>query len=103
MDLALTTNRDLHPFTEGVHHRHADTVQATRHLVATGSEFAAGVQHREHGFQRALAGAGVHVGGNAPTVVGHRRRSVLTEHNKNLVAVARQGLINGVVDNCSTR
>ena len=72
MHLTLAAHSDFHPFTEGVHHGNAHTVQTTGNLVTTGAELAASVQHGEHRFQGTLAGAGMHIGGNAPTVIGHR-------------------------------
>ena len=60
MHLALSTHRHLNPFAKGVHHRDADTVEATRHLVTTGAEFAPGMQNGEHRLQSALSCAGVH-------------------------------------------
>ena len=97
MHLALAVHGDFHPFGEGVHHRHAHAVQATRHLVTTGAELAAGVQHGEHRLQGALAGARVDVGGNTAAVVGHRATAVVVEHDFDGVAVAGQGLVHRVV------
>ena len=96
--LALTMDGHLHPLREGVHHRDAHTVQAARHLVTTGAELATGVQHGEHGFQSALAGAGVHVGGNAAAVVGDGAAAVLIEDDENFIAVAGERLVDRVVD-----
>ena len=94
VNLILTAHRHLHPLTQGIHHRHADAMQTARHLVTTGAEFATGVQHREHRLQGTLAGAGVHIGGDAPAVVAHRGGAVFSEHHNNAVAMARQRLIN---------
>ena len=96
--LPLPMNRDLHPLGEGVHHRHADAVQAARHLVPTGAELAAGVQDGEHGFQSAPAGARVHIGGNAATVIGDGAAAILVEDDEDLVAMASEGLVDRIVD-----
>ena len=98
VDLVLAMHRDLHPLTEGVDHGHTNPVQATGNLVATGAKLATGVEHGEHRFQGALAGAGVNIGGNAPAVVGDRAGAIVVEHDQDLVAVARQRFVNGVVD-----
>ena len=95
--LALAVNGDLHPLREGIHHRHAHAVQAAGHLVTTGAEFAAGVQHGEHRLQGALTGARVHIGGDAAAVVGHGAAAVLVEDDEDLIAMARQGLVHRVV------
>ncbi|MEN9862186.1 MAG: hypothetical protein RLZZ515_2668 [Cyanobacteriota bacterium] len=96
--LPLAVDGDLHPFREGVHHRHAHAVQAARHLVTTGAELAASVQHGEHRFERALAGAGVHVGGDATAVVGHGAAAVLIEDDEDFIAMAGERLVHRVVD-----
>src|SRR5262249_59681791 len=49
----------------------ADAVQAAGDLVGVVVELAAGVQRGEDHLQRALAGLGVGVDGDAPAVVGH--------------------------------
>ena len=43
MHLIVAVHGYLHPFGEGVNHGDANAMQAARHLVAPGSEFAAGV------------------------------------------------------------
>ena len=99
MHLALTAHRHLHPFAQGVHHRDANAVQTAGHLVTTGAKLAAGMQHGEHRLQGALAGARVHIGGNAAAVVAHRGGTVFPQHHNNAVAMARQGFINRVINN----
>ena len=98
VDLVLAMHRDLHPLTEGVDHGHTNAVQATGNLVTTGAKLAAGVEHGEHRFQGALAGAGVNIGGNAPAVVRNRAGAIVVEHDQDLVAMARQRFVNRVVD-----
>ena len=72
-------------------------MEAARNLVATAAKFAAGVEHRKHGLQGRLARAGMDIGGNAAAVVGDRGGAVGTETYKDFVAVAGEGLINGVI------
>ena len=66
--LAVAQHLDAHAGREGVHHAHADAVQAAGHLVATTSELAAGVEHGMHHLQRVLA-AGVLADRDAATVI----------------------------------
>ena len=89
MHLALTAHRHLHPLTQGVH-RHPNAVQTAGHLVTTSAKLAAGVQHGEHRLQGALAGARVHIGGNAATVIAHRGGAVFPQHDNDAVAMARR-------------
>ena len=95
--LVLTVNGDLHPFTQGIDHRNADAMQATGNLVTAGAELAAGVQHGEHGLKSALAGAGVHIGGDAASVIGHAAGPIGPEADINGVAVPGQGFIHRVI------
>ena len=97
MHLPLTAHRYLHPLTQGIDDGHTDAVQTAGHLVTAGAELAAGMQHGEHRFQGALAGARVNVCGNAATVVADGRRTVLAEGHQDPVAMARQGLVHRVV------
>ena len=99
MHLALTAHRHLHPFTQGIDHRHANAVQTAGDLVTTGAKFAAGVQHGEHRLQGTLAGAGMHIGGNAAAVVAYRSGAVFTKNNNDAIAVTRESLINRIINN----
>ena len=97
MHLVLPVHRDFHPLREGVHHRHANTVQAARHLVTASAKLAAGMEHGEHRFQGALAGAGVNIGGDAAAVVGHPAGAIGLQGDHDVGAVARQGFIHRVI------
>jgi hypothetical protein len=66
--------------------RHADAVQAARHLVAVVVELAAGVQHRQHDLGRRPA-ALVHVDRDAAAVVDDGDRVVDVDRDVDLVAV----------------
>ena len=59
---------------QGVDHAGADAVQAAGDLVGVVVELAAGVERGEDHLQRALAGLGVDVDGDAAAVVGDRDR-----------------------------
>ena len=88
MHLVLAVDSDLHPLGEGIHNRDADTVQAARHLVAAGAELAAGMQHSEHRFQGAFAGAGMDIRWDAAAVVGDGAGAVVVEGDVNIGAMA---------------
>ena len=55
VDLAVAPDLEVEPLRQRVDHRHADAVQAARHLVAVVVELAAGVEHGQHDFGRRLA------------------------------------------------
>ena len=97
MHLTLTTHGDLHPFAQGIHHRHTNAVQATGHLVSTSSKLSTGVQNSKHGLQGTLARAGMHIRRYTATVVGHGSRAISTKNHNDSVAMPSQGLIHRVV------
>ena len=72
-------------------------MQTAGHLVAAAAEFAAGVKHRVHHFQRGPPGLGLDVHGDAAAVVGDGNGVAGVDGDGNVLAVARQGFINGVV------
>ncbi len=76
----------------------ADAVQAAGDLVGVLVELTAGMQlgHDDLGRRHALAG--VHLGRDAAAVVGHRHRAVGIEEHVDRVAIARQRLVDRVVD-----
>ena len=96
-DLAVAPDFEVELLRQRVDDRHADAVQTARHLVAVVVELAAGVQHGEHDFGRRPA-AGVLIGGNAAAVVDDRDRSVDVDRDVDLIAEAREGFVDGVVD-----
>ncbi len=96
--VALLAHADVEPGGQGVDHRGADAVQATGHLVAAAAELAAGVQLGEHELDGADALGGVQVGGDAAPVVLDPDRAVLHQGDVDGVGVARQGLVDRVVD-----
>jgi hypothetical protein len=96
--LAVAPDRELELAGQRVDHRHPDAVQAAGDLVAVAVELAARVQHRHHDFGGGAAFLRVHVRGNAAAVVDHADRVVGVDDDLDLVAMARQGLVDGVVD-----
>ena len=95
--LPVAPDLEVELLRERVDDRHADAVQAAGDLVAVVVEFAAGVQHREHDFGGRTA-ARVLIGRNAAAVVDDRDRSVDVNRDVDLIAEARQRLVDGVVD-----
>ena len=100
--LAVAPDLELEHGRERVHHRHADAVQAARHLVGVVvlalAEFAAGVQLRHHHLGRRDALLGMDVGGDAAAVVAHGAGAVGVEGDDDLAGEAGERLVDGVVD-----
>ena len=77
----------------------ADAVQPAGHLVGIVIELAAGVERGENHLERALAGLGMAVDGDAAAVVGHRHRlAVGVERHDDPGRVPVHHLVDGVVD-----
>src|SRR5690606_30694117 len=85
-----------------VHAAHAHAVQAAGDLVAVLVELAAGVQLGQRDFGGRALGlvlvVHLHPGGDAAAVVGHADGVVGVDGDDDVVAVAGQGLVDGVVD-----
>ena len=81
-----------------VHARYAHAVQAARNLVAALVELAAGMEHRQHHFERRFALLFVVVGRDAAAVVAYGDGVVLVDRHVDVGAVARQRLVDRVVD-----
>ena len=97
--LAPAPHLDDHPVGERVDHAGAHAVEAARDLVGALFELAAGVQLGVDHLDRGLALAGHHVHGDAAAVVLHAGGAVLVQGDLDGVGVARQGLVDGVVQN----
>ena len=81
-----------------VHHRHADAVQPTGHLVAAAPELPARVQRRHHDLRRRLALVlRVLVHRDAPAVVDHPHGAVGEQRHVDAVAVPGHRLVDRVV------
>ena len=96
--LAVAPDRELEPARQRVDDRDADAVQAARDLVGVLVEFSAGMQlgHDDLGGRHALAL--VDVGRDAAAVVAHGARAVGIERDVDLLGVARERLVDRVVD-----
>jgi len=98
-DEALLLDLDLESRRERVHHRRADTVQTARDGVGAAAELAAGVQDRQHDLDRGLVRVGgVRIDRDATAVVDHAHGAVFEDGHLDVVGVAGEGLVDGVVD-----
>ncbi len=98
MLLAVAPDRQLQPGRQRIHHRDADAVQPTGDLVGVLVEFSAGMElgHDDLGGRNTFAF--VDVGRNAATIVAHRHRAVRIELDQDFLGIARERLVDGVVD-----
>ena len=87
-----------HPLGETVDDGDTDAVQPARHFVAALAEFAARVEHRHHDFDCRQLLFGMHIDGNAASVVFDLARPVFVQSHADVLRVAGQGLVDGVVD-----
>ncbi len=95
---AVALDARHHPLRERVDHRDPDAVKAARNFVSALAELAAGVQDRHHDFDRRHLLFGVDVDGNAASVVFDRTAAVFEERHFDVLGVARQRFVDGVVD-----
>ena len=97
MHLAVALDLHLQPLADGVDGGDADAVETGRDLVRVVVELAARVQHRHHDLGRADA-LGVHADRDAAAVVLDGDRVVGVDDDGDGVAVAREVLVDRVVD-----
>ncbi len=99
--LAVAAHREAQHLAERVHATHAHAVQAARDLVAVLVELAARMQFGERDLGRRALGlvlvVHLHAGGNAAAVVGDADGVVGVDGDDDVVAVAGQRLVDGVV------
>ena len=96
--LAVELDRGDQPVGERVDDGCADAVQAAGDLVAVAAELAAGVQLGEDHLERGDAGARDLVDGDAAAAVDDRDRVVRVDRHRDRVVVARERLVDRVVD-----
>ena len=99
IDTSVFVDPDPEPLAQGVDHAGAHAVEAAGDLVAPAAEFAAGMEHGIHHLQGGPAGLGLDVHGDAPAVVGDGDGVARVDGDGDVLAVARQGLVDGVVHN----
>ena len=86
------------PLGQRVDDRGADAVQAAGDLIATAAELAARVQHGEYDLERGLAGLRLDVHGDTAAVIADADDVAGLDGELNVAAVARERLVDGVVD-----
>ncbi len=97
--VAVAPDREVQPLGQRVDDRHADAVQAAGDLVAAAvAELAAGVEHGEDDLGGGLLLLGHRVDGDAAAVVRDRDGVVRVDDDLDLVGLAGEGLVDGVVD-----
>ncbi len=98
VELAVAADLGDQPLRERVHDGDADSVQPSRDLVAVAAELAAGVELRQHDGERRHALIRDHVDGDARPGVLDGDRVVGMDRDVDEVVSAREGLVDGVVD-----
>ncbi len=89
----------LQPVRQGVDHRGTHAMQTAGHLIAAGTEFAAGVKDSVHDLQRRLARLLLNVHGNTTAIVRDLDHIALFDDHLNGVTIAGQCLVDGIVNN----
>ena len=97
-DVALAADLGVHAGGQGVDDGDADAVQAARDGVTAATELAAGVEDRHDDLDGGLVLGGVLVDGDASAVVDDLDAAVCLDRDLDVVGVAGQGLVDGVVD-----
>ena len=96
--VAVAAHLEMEALRERVHHRHPDPVQAAGDLVSAAvAELAARVQGRHHDLGRRTLLLLVLLDRDAAAVVGDRDAVVGMQGHRDVVAVARDRLVDGVV------
>lgn len=98
MGVATTVHLDVQTGGERVHHGGAHAVQTAGGSVRAASELAARVQLGHHDLDARHACLGLHVDRDAAAVVPHLHRGVVVQDHLDVVTVAPEGLVHGVVD-----
>ena len=100
--LAVAADGEAQPLRQRVDAGDADAVQAAGNLVGVLVELAAGMQHAHDDLGGGALGfvlvVELDAGGNAAAVVGDRDRVVGVDGDDDVVAIAGQRFVDGVVD-----
>ncbi len=96
--LAAAPHPALQLLRQRIDHRHTDAMQAAGELVVGVRELAAGMQPREDQLHAADLLLRMDVHRHAAAVVGDLQRAILEQRHLDQVAVARQRLVDAVVD-----
>ena len=98
MGVPAAVDLDVQAGGEGVHHGGAHAVQTAGGRVRAAAELAAGVQLGHDDLDAGEAGLGLDVDRDAAAVVPHLDGAVVVQDHLDVVAVAPEGLVHGVVD-----
>ena len=94
----LAAHFDVDAGRQRVHHGNTHTVQTAGDRVAAATELAACVQLGHHGFHAGNAFARHFVDRNASSVIDHAHAAVRQNRHFDMRGIARQRLVDGVVD-----
>ena len=97
VDLAAAHALHLHKVGKCVYDGCAYAVQTTGYLVSSAAELAAGVQHRHDDFHGGFMHLGMLVHRHASAVVQHLYAVIFVDGDLNIIAIARQRFVHGVV------
>ena len=74
-------------------------MQTTGNGVTAAAELTTGVEDRHDNLNRGLVLGGVFVDGNTATVIDDANTAIGQDRDLNVVRVASQGLVNGIINN----
>src|SRR5690606_16477636 len=95
--LSVAVNRQHQLFGQGVHHRHADAMEAAGNLVGIVVELSTRVQHRHNYFGGGSSLVGMQIHRDATPVIRDGHGLVGMDGYRDDTAVPRQGLVDRVV------
>ena len=98
IDLTVAVHFGNEQFRKSVDARHADAVQAARHLVASLVELTARMQHGQYDLQRRFTLLLVIIGRYTAAVVPNGDRTVFVDRHLDIRTIAGQRLVDRVVD-----
>ncbi len=82
VEFALATDGELQMFGKRVDHRNPHPMQPTRDFVGVVVKFSAGMEYRHNDF-RCRNTLLMHLGGDAPAVIGNAHRLIGVNHDRN--------------------
>ena len=97
VDIAVTKDLRHHVRGERIHTTHTHTMQTARHLVRALVELTARMEDSHNHLQRAFVELLVFIDRDSTTVILHDNRSIRTDRHLDVAAIARHGLVDGVV------
>ena len=97
IDLTVFVHPHLQPLGKGVDHRRAHPMKTAGYLISAAAKLSSGVKHGIHHLQSGPSGLLLDVHRNAPAIVRDPNHIPVQNLHGDVVAVARQGLINGVI------